>query len=68
MKRNLNLVSLTNNEQETINAGVAAEPCCVCACYYANSGGSSTTDNGRANAKGCLISVIPIEGIEVRAD
>ncbi len=29
---------------------------CNCGCYYANSGGSSTTDNDQANNKGDLTS------------
>lgn len=33
-----------------------SEPC-GCGCHYANSGGSSTTDNQNANAEGHLHSV-----------
>lgn len=47
--------SLAQREMKGIKGGA----CCSCGCFYANQGGSSTQDNGVANAKHCYSSPIP---------
>ncbi|ATR96311.1 MULTISPECIES: TIGR04149 family rSAM-modified RiPP [Bacteroidales] len=42
--------SLANREMKKIKGG----NCCTCGCMYANSGGSSSTDNRNANHKNDL--------------
>ena len=44
-----NLVAnkLSKSDLQSIKGG---ETCCSCSCAYANNGGSSTSDNGYANA------------------
>lgn len=41
--------SLANREMKEIKGGHTG--CCYCSCAYANSGGSSSTDNAAANYK-----------------
>lgn len=53
MKEMLNLFSVEKSELVTAKAG----NCCSCSCYYAGSGGSSTTDNGMANYGGNMSSI-----------
>ena len=38
---------------------------CQCGCYYAGSGGSSTNDNGSANAAGGYTSVVDLPPVYV---
>ncbi len=56
--KKLKLTNLSRKELEKIRGGylviVTPDKCCGCGCYYANSGGSSTNDNGDANFKGGL--------------
>jgi natural product precursor len=41
--------NLSNKEMNRVRGG--EDVACCCACAYANNGGSSTNDNGCANAK-----------------
>jgi hypothetical protein len=51
MKVKLNLFELNQNSQKNVKAGdVSGGGGCGCGCLYANSGGSSRTDNACANA------------------
>lgn len=63
MKRRLKLMNLnqqdelTRQKMEKVCAGAAPTICyadndCACGCYYADSDGSSTADNARANRLG----------------
>ncbi len=47
---NLAKSELAKNELQTVLGGREREVCCSCSCAYANNGGSSTSDNGYANA------------------
>ncbi len=53
-------------EMEAKGMKAGKTPCSQCACQYANEGGSSTHDNGVANAKGCKESVIRIGEVVVK--
>ncbi|MCP4214383.1 MAG: hypothetical protein GY765_06985 [bacterium] len=59
MKKNLNLFQLSRNDQRKVEGGeknrathaTASLGClCGCGCRYADSGGSSSGDNGCANS------------------
>ena len=51
MRKKLKLTSLTKNEIFRIKGGAMLEGCsCACSCAYANCEGSSSGDNGSANA------------------
>jgi natural product precursor len=57
----LALEKLQNQEMKMLNGGYSLVChddglCCGCGCYYANSGGSSATDNQNANSAGRLMS------------
>lgn len=50
MTRKFNPYKLQVLEENDVNAG-AESGTCGCSCYYANSGGADTCDNGCANAE-----------------
>lgn len=52
----LNLFMLHKKELDDVTATTGGALKCCCACAYANSGGSSSTDNFHANDKDNLIS------------
>lgn len=45
----LNALSAEGLRQKEMNAIVGGTRICSCSCYYANSGGSSSSDNKNAN-------------------
>ena len=59
LKKKINLVQLSKKEIKSVKAGMPipsgyviecdSEHCCGCGCYYAQSGGSSTSANKSAN-------------------
>lgn len=55
MKKKLGLFTLDEKKMTSLKGGGDYIKCC-CACAYANSGGSSTADNGSANFQGGLMS------------
>lgn len=63
MKKKISLSKLTAGEMKELEAGYVVygddKKVCGCGCYYANSGGSSTTQNRDANYLGGLTS--PLE-------
>lgn len=56
MKSKLNLFVLHKKKLDEVTAGTGGALKCCCACAYANSGGSSSTYNFKANDKDNLIS------------
>lgn len=56
MKQNISLFKLSKKELRKIRGGF-----CGCGCYYANCGGSSSSDNGDANASGGKVSMPPTD-------
>jgi natural product precursor len=50
-KLKLNVLSENNLLEREMNVLRGGEHCCTCSCYWANSGGSSSSDNSRANYK-----------------
>jgi hypothetical protein len=54
MKESFSLYRLGEREQKRVKAGV--ESFCICACAWANCGGSSTMDNSIANMDMGLVS------------
>jgi natural product precursor len=47
----LNVLASENLSKVEMNQLQGGVDCCICGCAYANSGGSSTNDNGSANRK-----------------
>jgi natural product precursor len=58
--KNLKLNSLEKREMNDIKGGTPGD-CCGCACAYANTGGSSSVNNGNANQAGGLNSTASIK-------
>jgi len=59
--RKIKLTQLSNTDLDELEMSLLLGSGCTCGCYYANLGGSNSTDNGYANTAGNLSS-IPISG------
>lgn len=68
--KSLKLSNLENSveldSKEMSNVVGAASASCTCGCFYAETGGSSTNNNGSANAKGGLTSVVRLKEVVVQ--
>jgi natural product precursor len=58
MKDKMSLFKMSDRKMKTVKG---MEHSCGCGCFYANSGGSSTSDNSTANKRDNLWSVKPEE-------